>query len=135
MIFFFENYKYLYDIHEQEIRTISSVIDDSPLFSFISGISIDKFKEKILKDGNLRKRALTQGALQGFKDVTFNLFKTCKDELQDELELEINNKEHKIIIDDSKKAINSVLRVIGYRDRKTLDDMQLIEGPADNIVH
>ena len=130
-----KQYKYLFDVYEQECKTITSLIDDSPLSSIISGISIDEFKEKILKDGNFRNRALTQGAQQGFKDVTFNLFERCKNELQDKLELELDIKNHKIIIDDSRKAINAVLRVIGYRDRKTLDNIHLIEGPADNIVH
>lgn len=39
-----------------------------------------------------------------------------------------------ILVKDSSKSIRAVSRVISYRDRITLNQKHIIEGPADRII-
>ena len=90
--------------------------------------------EKITSNGNFLKSRSIEGKKKGFEEADYDLFKEAKEQLGNELNFELDEKNKKILIKNLTKSIRAVSRVISYRDRITLNQKHIIEGPADRII-
>lgn len=129
-----DKFELIFDIRETDIKEIKKITGKSPIFSFISGTTKAEIEKKILKNGNYRRVALSAGAKDGWIDASFSLFSEVKTLLGDELKIELDRTNKKAIMDESTESIKSLLRVISYRDRRTLDNKHIYSGSAESKI-
>lgn len=127
----------LFEIREQQIKEVRTLLTDSSIEQYLEGVSFDEFKNFLINDGILRRMILTGVAKNGFRDFSFERLVTYKHRLKAVLPFEIDEKKKKIVVDPQKlkETIKSIIKVVGKWYREVLDKSgEIYEGPAEKRV-
>lgn len=126
------NFIEIFDMNEQYESEACDVINRS---SFVNYCDDEDIEKTIIESRIIQKMLNNPMTIKGFENFEWESFNNSITEINKEFSFRIEN--NNVILDTNNKsdAFKDVIKVIGYRFTKTLNDNEIIEGVPKTFIN
>ncbi len=128
------NFNSIFDIQEQQRRQSMDVLDNLELIE--DHPQREEIVSIVQEDRRFQKMLINPIVREHMNEVTFDIIRTLKQEIPNELAFDIDEPNEQIIFQDEnkKEGIHDFIKVIGWRYSRTVDLSHIIEGTPSEVV-
>lgn len=128
------NFNSVFDINEQQRKQSIEVLGNLELIE--DHPQRDEIVSIVRDDRRFQKMLINPIVLEHMNEVTFEVIRSLKQEIPDELAFDIDESNEQIIFPDEnkKEGIRHFIKVIGWRYSRTVDLSHIIEGTPSEVV-